>query len=137
MNISELSTAYINEKELRRRVSTVNGYKSSIRLYVLPEFGELTIEQITPEHIQEWIDGFSRPGAAKKAYKCLRQIIRWAIRKYRLRVYDPTVGIELPRIPAYRPETLDAKELRTQANWTKRLKKQFTNCIIQYIGDPS
>lgn len=24
-----------------------------------------------------------------------------------------------------------------QANWTKRLKKQFTNCIIQYIGDPS
>lgn len=46
MNISELSTAYINEKELRRRVSTVSGYKSSIRLYVLPEFGELTIEQI-------------------------------------------------------------------------------------------
>ena len=44
MNISELSTAYINEKELRRRVSTVSGYKSSIRLYVLPEFGELTIE---------------------------------------------------------------------------------------------
>ena len=44
MNISELSTAYINEKELRRRVSTVSGDKSSIRLYVLPEFSELTIE---------------------------------------------------------------------------------------------
>lgn len=113
MNISELASAYITEKELRRRVSTVNGYKSSIRLYVLPEFGEFTIEQITPEHIQSWIDRFSLPGAAKKAYKCLRQIIRWAIRKYRLRVYDPTIGIELHRIPAYRPETLDAKQLRT------------------------
>lgn len=80
MNIKEMASAYLQEKKSRRRVSTVNGYKSSIRLYVLPEFGSLTIEQITPEHIQAWIDGFTPPGAAKKAYKCLRQIIRWAIR---------------------------------------------------------
>lgn len=43
MSIKEMASAYLREKELRRRVSTVNGYKSSIRLYVLPEFGELTI----------------------------------------------------------------------------------------------
>lgn len=113
--INTLTEAYLADKENRRRRSTVDGYKSSLRLYVLPEFGSKTIDEITPEMIQGWVDKFDQPGAARKAYKCLRQVIRWAIRRYGLRVYDPTTnGVELPRMTMYRPDTLDAKEVVTR-----------------------
>lgn len=112
MNIKEMTYEYLREKYQRRRLSTVNGYKSSIELYVLPSFGTMNIEEITPESIQEWVDSIPKPGAAKKAYKCLRQLFRWSIRKYRLRLHDPTQSIELPRMPHYQPKTLDATELK-------------------------
>lgn len=110
MNINDLSTLYLSEKEQRRRASTVDGYKSSINLYILPAFGNLEIDQLEPEAIQSWVDEFELPGAAEKAYKCLRQIINWAIRKQRLRLWNPTQGIELPSKPVYRPNVATAKQ---------------------------
>lgn len=110
MNISEISALYLEEKEQRRRATTVDGYRSSIDLYVLPEFGNLDIEYIEPEHIQAWVDGFKKAGAAIKAFKCLRQIINWAIRKLKLRIWNPTQGIELPSKPIYRPKVITANE---------------------------
>lgn len=110
MNINEISAAYLEEKEQRRRASTVDGYRSSINLYILPEFGHCEIETIEPEAIQTWVDNFEKPGAAEKAYKCLRQLINWSIRKFRLRIWNPTQGIELPAKPIYRPKTITANE---------------------------
>lgn len=51
MNINEISVAYLEEKEQRRRASTVDGYRSSINLYILPEFGESEIETIESEEM--------------------------------------------------------------------------------------
>lgn len=110
MLISELSEQYLAEKEQRRRATTVDGYRSSIELYVLPEFGDLDIERIEPEQIQAWVDSFEKAGAAIKAFKCLRQIINWSIRKFRLRIWNPTQGIELPQKPIYRPKVITANE---------------------------
>lgn len=112
MDIKTIYTEhYLPEKETRRAPSTVAGYDSSVRLHVLPRWGSLEIEEIDPDDVQAWIDGFERPGAAEKAYKCLRQIVRWWIRKQRLRIADPTVYAELPAKEPYRPETLDAREV--------------------------
>lgn len=110
MFINDLATEYLAEKEQRRRATTVDGYRSSIELYVLPEFGAMDIADIEPEHIQSWVDGFDKAGAAIKAYKCLRQIINWAIRKHRLRLWNPTQGIELPQKPIYRPKVITANQ---------------------------
>ena len=110
MNINEISVTYLEEKEQRRRASTVDGYRSSINLYILPTFGDQAIDTIEPETIQSWIDSFEKPGAAEKAFKCLRQLFNWAIRKYRLRIWNPTQGIELPEKPIYRPKTITANE---------------------------
>ena len=110
MNINEISVAYLEEKKQRRRASTVDGYRSSINLYILPTFGNCEIEAIEPETIQAWVDGFTKAGAAEKAFKCLRQLFNWAIRKYRLRIWNPTQGIELPSKPIYRPKTITANE---------------------------
>lgn len=112
MNIEEIALAhYLPEKARRRRATTVEGYRSALRLHVLPRWGACEIADIDPDDLQGWVDSFELPGAAEKAYKTLRQVVRWAIRRFRLRVWDPTVGIELPRKPTYRPQALEAREV--------------------------
>lgn len=113
MNIAEIAAEYIADKRRVRRESTVEGYESALKLHILPRWGSCEIAEIDPDDLQAWVLGFDRPGAAEKAYKTLRQIIRWAIRKYRMRVLDPTtLGVELPKKPAYHPQVLDAGEAR-------------------------
>lgn len=116
MNIETITTEhYLPEKTKRRRANTVAGYESSLKLHVLPRWGSLEINEIEPDDIQEWVDELAPeigPGGAEKAYKCLRQVIRWAIRKFRLYVADPTVGIEMPRKPRYKPEVLTTRRLK-------------------------
>lgn len=121
---------YLPEKRRRRRANTVEGYESALHCHVLPRFGEMTVSEITRDSIQEWVDGFARPGAAEKAYKTLRQVIRWAVRRWAMLVIDPTVGIELPRKPAYRFDTLSAKELinRLRGFWGHELEP---TCIVE------
>lgn len=105
---------YLPAKRQRRRTNTVDGYESSIRLYVVPRWGEAAIADIDPDEVQAWVDELAKeagPGGAWKAFKCLRQAIRWALAKCRLRVYDPTQHVERPRTPTYKPETLTHRRL--------------------------
>ena len=114
LTIEELAKGhYLPEKRSRRRANTVDGYESSINKHVIPAFGNRRLDEVKRDDIQSWIDRFELPGAAEKAYKCIRQIFRWAIRKWALQIPDPTVGIELPRKNAYRPNVLNAKQLTT------------------------
>lgn len=113
MLLKDAANAYIAEKTRMRRESTVTGYESALRIHVLPRWGGLELEEIDADDLQEWVLEFDKAGAAEKAYKTLRQVIRWAIRKYRIRMIDPTtLGVELPRKAAYHPKVLDAKEAR-------------------------
>lgn len=102
---------YLPEKKAKRAQSTVAGYDSSMRLYVLPRWGECEIDDINPDDLQEWIDSFDQIGAAEKAFKCLRQIIRWWIKKKRLQVSDPTMYVEITHRKHYTPDVLDATEV--------------------------
>lgn len=111
MKLKEIAYShYMPEKRARRRANTCEGYESALRLHVVPRFGDMRIEEITHEDIQEWVDAFSLPGAAEKAFKTLRQVVRWAMSRFGLRIYDPTRGIELPRKPKHEPKTLTADE---------------------------
>ncbi len=107
---------YLPEKRRRRRANTVDGYESSIRCHVLPRWGEKSLGEVTRDDVQEWVDELggtpAGPGGTEKAYKCLRQIVRWAMDKWGLYMADPTRGIELPRKRAYRPETLTQRRLK-------------------------
>lgn len=101
---------YLPEKTSKRAVSTIAGYESSMRLYVLPRWGECEIEDIVPQELQAWIDSFEKAGAAEKAFKCLRQVVRWWIRRECLQINDPTKCVELPKKKPYVPQTLDSEE---------------------------
>lgn len=126
LTIEEIAVGhYLPEKRARRRANTVDGYESSIHLHVLPVWGTMCIVEITKDAVQAWVDTFrDNPGGGEKAYKCLRQIVRWAIEKWGLFVADPTRGIELPRKPVYRPETLTQRRL-------KRWIRGMVGCICE------
>lgn len=102
---------YLPEKMAKRAESTVAGYDSSMRLYVLPRWGECEIDDIDPDELQEWIDSFDHVGAAEKAFKCLRQVIRWWAKKKRIQVSDPTMYVEVAHRNTYTPDVLDAEEV--------------------------
>ena len=115
---------YLPDKRKRRRANTVDGYESSLRLYVLPRFGGLEPHEIAREDVQDWVDGLvpiAGAGGAEKAYKCLRQVIRWAMDRMGLYIVDPTRGIELPRKAVYKPDVLTQRRL-------KRLIRGMVGC---------
>lgn len=72
MLFEEAAKRYMDDKRGRLRACTLAGYESALALHVLPRWGELELEAITPEGVQGWIDSFELPGAAEKAYKTLR-----------------------------------------------------------------
>lgn len=112
MNIKDIYFQhYLPNKQVNRAASTIAGYESSMNLHVLPRWGECEIEDIDPDDLQEWVDNFECIGASEKAFKCLRQIIRWWIKHKRLNVSDPTVFIELRQKELYRPSVLEADEV--------------------------
>lgn len=114
MNLKEIAYShYLPEKRARRRANTCEGYESALRLHVIPRFGSTKLEDITHEEIQRWVDSFELPGAAEKAFKTLRQVVRWAITRFGVRIWDPTQGIELPRKPKREQATLTADEVAT------------------------
>lgn len=103
---------YLPSKRKTRRGNTVQGYESAISRHVIPRFGEYEMADITYREVQEWVDGFDKWGAALKAYKCLRQIIRWYKVKFRDRMDDPTFGVELVRKPTPDQAVFTREELR-------------------------
>lgn len=113
MLFSETATEYMADKRKRLRATTLEGYESATRCHLLPRWGEREIETITFEQVQDWVDGFGLPGAAEKAYKTLRQVYRWVLRRHQLRIWDVTQGVELPNRPAARRPTLTVEQERT------------------------
>ena len=81
---------------------TAQGYDGDWRNHIAGEFGGWEMEDIRVRHINAWLasDHFAGvPGAARSAYKTLRQILRSAMgdELYSNEVVDPTTrGIRLP-----------------------------------------
>lgn len=112
---------YLPEKKKRRQPDTVYGYESSINLHVLPRWGEMTIEEISHDAVQDWVDELCKSagiGGAQKAYKCLRQIIRWAMDKWSLFIPEVTRGIEFERQTCIQAACVDAAPLKTPHTWS-------------------
>lgn len=121
---------YLPIKRDRRRPNTIAGYESSFTLHVLPRFGELRISEIKRDDVQTWVDDLAKSigaGGAEKAYKCLRQVIRWSIDRWGLQVIDPTRGVELPRKKSYKPPVLTQRRL-------KKLIRGLVGCEYEASG---
>jgi len=104
---------YVNDKQFGRkavRPNTLEGYLSAIKCHLMPQWAGRELETITCEELQAWVDTFELVGAARKAFGTFRQIHRWWLRKYKVRIYDETQGVELPTAPRRKPNALTAKQ---------------------------
>lgn len=113
MLFEQAAYEYINDKQFGRksvRLNTLEGYVSAIKCHLLPKWLGTELEAITSDDLQAWVDAFELPGAAKKAFNTFRQIHRWYLRKYRVRIYDETQAVELPTKPRRKPCALTAKQ---------------------------
>ncbi len=110
MTIEEIwSGYYLPDKKAKCAPSTVAGYESSMKKYVLPRWGGFAVEEVDIDQLQEWVNEIEPAGASEKAFKCLRQVIRWWIRRKRLTITDPTSFIELKKKKPYSPQASRAK----------------------------
>lgn len=138
MNIETIAREhYLPEKIKRRRANTIAGYESSLNLHVIPRWGECKIQEIKRADLQDWVDEIARiagPGGAEKAFKCLRQVIRWAIQNLELFVADPTYGIEMPRKPLYKPEVLTTRRVKKLVRGFVGHKHEATLIISAALG---
>jgi len=115
MLFDECCYLYIEDKSEGRkpvRPNTLEGYLSAIRCHLMPMWSGREMESISAGEMQAWVDSFERPGAAVKAFKTLRQIVRWYLRKFRVRIYDETQSVELPRVVRKPPNALTAKQAK-------------------------
>lgn len=101
---------------------TAQGYDGDWRNHIAGEFAAWEMEDIRVRHINAWLasDHFAgRPGAARSAYKTLRQILRSAMgdELYSDEVVDPTTrGIRLPPMDTgYDAPYLRPSEIRALA----------------------
>ena len=115
MLFDEIAYLYVEDKAEGRkpvRPNTLEGYLSAIRCHLMPKWSGREVETIDADEIQAWVDSFERPGAAVKAFKTLRQMIRWHIRRHRAQMVDPTLYVELPRMLRRKPNALTAKQAK-------------------------
>ena len=121
MLFDDVVRAYMAAKAKKVRPNTLEGYESAIRCHLMPKWSGRELEDIRHDEIQAWVSGMSY-GAASKAHKTLRQVLRWAIRTYRLRIWCETDDVELPKPP-----------LRKAKSLTER---QLNGCIRDWQGEP-
>lgn len=112
MLFDDAVTAYWEDKSRRLRGNTLEGYASALRAHVMPAWSGRELESITHEEVQRWVDSVPTYGAAEKAFKTFRQVYRWSMRRFQLRVWDVTQGVELPGRPVVRRPVLTAREER-------------------------
>ena len=113
MQFNEAVYEYLNDKQNGRkplRPNTLEGYMSAIKCHLMPKWSGREMESVTADELQAWVDSFERPGAAAKAFNTYRQIHRWYLKRYRVRIYDETQSVELPKLQRRKPSALTAKQ---------------------------
>ena len=103
---------YVGYCERLREVTRV-GYESAWRCHVEPVFGSMELADIGVDDIELWLSGFASPGAARKAWAVLRQMLRKREVGY-LEVDVTRLEIDLPAKPLYVPRLLTIGQTRRQ-----------------------
>lgn len=113
MKLSEFYPEYM-QSCAGLRESTCVGYESAYRVHLQAEFGDVELLDITVQKVESWAARYKEhPGACRKAWAVLRQMLRKAT-KWGVIPYDPcSAGVTLPRRKAYTPPTINPKETKT------------------------
>lgn len=86
------------EVDRQRKPSTVAGYKVLVRSQLLPAFGSLALEQVTPEVIERWLSSLGGAASSRaKALVLLHGILKRARKVWGLEV-NAAAEVEKPTV---------------------------------------
>lgn len=110
MTLSDyVESVYIPSARARLREDTVQGYRSSLDTNILPALGRVPLADIDAAMVDAMLSRVAKPGARRRAYVTLRQVLRHAQRR-RLLSWVATDAVECPAVPRYEPRVLDEAE---------------------------
>ena len=105
MTVGRAGERYAESREaLGRSPTTVEDYRSIVRVHFDPFFGEASIDRITPLDVEAYMAQKRRDGRSPKSVSndlaLLSSIFRHAIRRgWRSRPANPVEGVERPKVP--------------------------------------
>lgn len=92
---------------------TIQTYQRDLRLYVLPTFGDLSVDRLTGPAIQRWIvEELKRlaPSSVHRHYRTLRTMLGYAVKR-RYLLSNPCDEVNPPRIPRREMETFTVDQI--------------------------
>jgi integrase len=95
---AEAATEWLRyiEHDRKRKPSTVEGYASIVRTQLLPRFGSMAIESITPAAIERWLGSLEQASSSRtKSLVLLHGIFQRARKVWGLAV-NPVADVERP-----------------------------------------
>lgn len=96
--VSDAAAEYLRyiEHDRMRKPSTVQGYRWIVDARVIPELGDVRLEDVTPEQVEAWLAAMSgKPSTRRKALVLLHGIFQRARKVYGLPT-NPAADIEKP-----------------------------------------
>lgn len=99
VTVGEWSKAWF-DTHLGLKPTTLSGYDSALRNYVLPRWGNTRLLDVTHSDVQAWVSEMSgrlQGSTVKQNYGALAGIIRYAVRDG-LIIRNPCDGVRLPRL---------------------------------------
>lgn len=98
---------------------TRDGYRSLLRVHVLPRFAQSSLGSIRPVDVREWVSDLGRFGLSasriRQAYFLVGQILRSAVESGYL-AKSPCVGVKLPRMQIPEMRFLTAEDVEALAS---------------------
>lgn len=86
------------EYDRKRKPSTLAGYRSVAGAHLLPEFGRLPLEAITPRMIEQWVEQIDRSASTRRlALVLIHGIFKRAMKVWGLPT-NPAAAVEKPPI---------------------------------------
>lgn len=113
--IEEYVSRYIRGKINSVERSTLSGYQVLLRRQIAPFLGSLSIDDVTPDMVQEWLNELSNsynPITVKKAFILFKSAMTQAVERDILSK-NPTRTVNPPKLPSSKPNALTEQERAT------------------------
>jgi len=105
------------------KAHTRDGYRSLLRVHVLPRFAGASLGSIQPVEIREWLADLESSGLSasriRQSYFLVAQILRSAVESGYL-AKSPCVGVKLPRMQVPEMRFVNADQIQTLASTIRR-----------------
>ena len=113
--VAEYMAAWLEDTASQRvRPSTLEGYRSKVRTYIIPAIGRVKLDQLNPQHVHRMLTAMSRRGLAPRTVRQTRTILRSALSQAERWGFVSRNAVSLteaPRVEQRERRTLDPAEL--------------------------